>query len=137
MSRLDPSTWPLLRRLSKTDRIVAVMIIATAFFLADIVVGFRNKSLALVGDAFHISSDIIAYGVALIATRMGQTRDGKIVPAKFSFGYQRAELLGGLFNGGESATTLRARLTADQRSSWPSANRPPIDRAVHQPDGDS
>jgi zinc transporter 1 len=96
---LSPSTWPLLRSLTKEQRIIAVICIALAFFITEIAIGFRNRSLALIADAFHIFSDLIGYVVALVANRMGTT--DKIRPKQYSFGYQRASILGGFFNGGE------------------------------------
>lgn len=85
--------------LTKERRLYAVCAIAFAFLVAELAIGFRNNSLALVADAFHITSDLIGYIVAIIAIRAGAGKGGK-APVGFSFGWQRAELLGGAFNGG-------------------------------------
>lgn len=39
--------------LSKKTRLVATIVISGGFFIAELVIGFRTKSLALVADAFH------------------------------------------------------------------------------------
>lgn len=81
-----------------THRIMTVIGIATAFLVTEIVVGFRNQSLALVADAFHITSDLIGYIIACVAIRKGRDQ---VTPPEYSYGYQRAALLGGFFNGGQ------------------------------------
>ncbi|EIN11832.1 cation efflux protein [Punctularia strigosozonata HHB-11173 SS5] len=83
--------------LSKENRIATVIAISSAFFLVEIVIGFRNHSLALVADAFHVASDLIGFVVALIATQ--KRNSSNVAPQGFTFGWQRAELLGGFFNG--------------------------------------
>lgn len=103
-------SWNPFSRLTTTQRIAAVIAIATALLITEVVIGFRNRSLALVADAFHITSDLIGYIVALVAVRMGIA--GKVSPAKYSFGYQRAALLGGFFNGGQCGA---ARIRSSRR----------------------
>lgn len=88
-----------LKHISIQDRILAVIAIASGFLILELVVGFITRSLALVADAFHIFSDIIGYVVALLAARYG-ARSSK-AHEKFTYGYRRAETLGGFFNGGE------------------------------------
>lgn len=43
-------------------------------------VGFRQRSLALVADAFHVASDIIGFVVALIARLLADRKTG--IPSK-------------------------------------------------------
>ena len=91
-------TSPEMYKLTKEIRISLVILISTSFFLLELIIGFRNHSLALVADAFHVASDLIGFGVALYAIRL--QRRTKTVPMELSFGWQRAELLGAFFNGG-------------------------------------
>ncbi|KDQ58805.1 hypothetical protein JAAARDRAFT_34660 [Jaapia argillacea MUCL 33604] len=85
-------------RLSREQRLLAVICISGCFFILEIAIGFYNRSLALVADAFHVCSDLIGFGVALLAIRKA-TGDREKAPKGFSFGWQRAELLGAFFNG--------------------------------------
>lgn len=82
--------------LTRSQRLIAVIAISFSFFLLEIIIGITTHSLALVADAFHVMNDLIGFAVALTATQM--VTSGKPV-ASFSFGWQRAELLGGFFNG--------------------------------------
>ncbi|KDQ58282.1 hypothetical protein JAAARDRAFT_35091 [Jaapia argillacea MUCL 33604] len=84
--------------LSREHRLLAVICISGSFFVLEIVIGFMHHSLALVADAFHVCSDLIGFGVALVAIRKAQGDRDK-APKGFSFGWQRAELLGAFFNG--------------------------------------
>ncbi|KAK3669712.1 hypothetical protein LTR78_010395 [Recurvomyces mirabilis] len=67
--------------LSKTQKLSIIIGISFSFFIAEIAVGFYTHSLALIADAFHYASE----------------RDQ--APPELSFGWQRATLLGGFFNG--------------------------------------
>lgn len=89
--------------LTKEYRLYGVILIASCFLVAELVIGFTNNALVLVADAFHITSDLIGYIVSVICIRLAQRgRDGKKDDRPrqgFSFGWQRAELLGAAFNG--------------------------------------
>lgn len=91
-----------LKKITIQHRILGVIAIALAFLILELVVGFLTRSLALVADAFHITSDIIGYVVALLAAKYGGGKKGQRVDEKYTYGYRRAETLGGFFNGGES-----------------------------------
>lgn len=83
--------------------------IASLFLILELVVGFKTRSLVLIADAFHILSDIIGYVVALIAVRYaGQSVK---VPARYTFGFRKGEVLGGFFNGGTSLSSMLVRMT--------------------------
>ncbi|KAL8777165.1 MAG: hypothetical protein Q9213_007980 [Squamulea squamosa] len=83
-------------RFSKSSRLLAIIAIAFAFFLAEIIIGFSTHSLALIADSFHYLSDLIGFVVALVALKMSEREDS---PNNFSFGWQRIQLLGAFFNG--------------------------------------
>lgn len=90
-------------RLSKAQKVGSVIFIASAFFIVEIVIGIKTRSLALIADAFHIFSDLLGYIAAWIAIRLATSAKN----ASFTYGYQRGEILGGFFNGG-GFETLRS-----------------------------
>lgn len=83
--------------LGRQGSIITLLIIDTVFFFLEIIVGYATKSLALVADSFHMLNDIISLFIALWAIKKsGQTEN---VAAKYTYGWQRAEILGALING--------------------------------------
>lgn len=82
--------------LTPTQRLSIVIGISFSFFIAEIAVGFSTHSLALIADAFHYLTDLVGFIVALTAIQISQ--NGKS-PKGFSFGWQRAQMLGAFFNG--------------------------------------
>ncbi|KAF9363576.1 hypothetical protein BGX34_003783 [Mortierella sp. NVP85] len=65
-------------------------------FLAELIVGYTTGSLALIADAFHMLSDVLSQIIALYAIRLAAKTKWK---PSLSYGWQRAELLGALYNG--------------------------------------
>ncbi|KAI1875101.1 uncharacterized protein JN550_002530 [Neoarthrinium moseri] len=82
--------------ITSTQKLSAVITISFAFFVAEIAIGFKTGSLALVADAFHYLNDLIGFAVALAAILVTQRAAS---PKEFSFGWARASLLGAFFNG--------------------------------------
>ncbi|KAF5367854.1 hypothetical protein D9757_013696 [Collybiopsis confluens] len=94
--------------MKSTSKLAIVLAISASFFIAEISIGFKTKSIALIADAFHYLNSvfndsvslrqlifeisIIAF-VASYAQNRGQTKKG------FTYAFQRAELLGAFFNG--------------------------------------
>jgi len=79
-----------------TTRIGIVLLISLTFFVAEITVGFKTRSLALIADAFHYFNDVVAYAIAFVAAYLqerGQHTHG------FTYAFHRAELVGAFFNG--------------------------------------
>jgi len=73
-----------------------ISLVANAgFLLAEIVGGIVFHSLALLADAAHMTSDVVGLTIALVAQRL-MTRPAT---ARHSYGFQRAEVLGGQLNG--------------------------------------
>ncbi|OHW94759.1 cation diffusion facilitator family transporter [Colletotrichum incanum] len=66
---------------TKKQRLVATIAISGGFFVAELIIGFRTKSLALIADAFHYVSE------------------RKTSPRSLTFGWKRAQILGAFFNG--------------------------------------
>jgi zinc transporter 1 len=64
------------------------------FFLVELVVGIIAGSLALQADAFHMLSDLLALIIGLVAIQLSQKEKN----SKYTYGWLRAEILGGLIN---------------------------------------
>ncbi|KAJ5085339.1 metal ion resistance protein/transporter (Zrc1) [Penicillium argentinense] len=83
-------------KITRIQRLSAVIGISMSFFIAEIAVGFYTGSLALVADAFHYLSDIVGFAIALVATIVAEKAT---IPPFLTFSWQRAQLLGAFFNG--------------------------------------
>ncbi|KAK1635003.1 cation efflux protein [Colletotrichum phormii] len=84
-------------KINKKQRLVATIAISGGFFIAELVIGYRTKSLALIADAFHYMNDLIGFAVALIAVIVSERRSPP--PKSLTFGWKRAQILGAFFNG--------------------------------------
>ncbi|MEB5476897.1 cation diffusion facilitator family transporter [Acinetobacter pollinis] len=75
-------------------KLAIALVLTSIFLVVEIVAGFVTESLALLSDAAHMFTDVIALAIALIAVHIGQ------LPAddKRTFGYQRFEILAALLN---------------------------------------
>ncbi|KAL4787581.1 cation efflux protein [Aspergillus varians] len=83
-------------RISRSNRLMAAIVISAAFFFTEISVGFYTHSLALVADAFHYLNDLVGFIVAFWALKVSNSNNS---PQELSFGWQRAQILGAFFNG--------------------------------------
>ncbi|KAL5601188.1 hypothetical protein BROUX41_005993 [Berkeleyomyces rouxiae] len=81
---------------AKKWRLIITIIVSFAFFLAELSIGLKTRSLALIADAFHYFSDVISFIVALVAVLLSSK---ETAPRSFSFGWVRAQVLGAFFNG--------------------------------------
>lgn len=81
---------------SRSLRIKILLLIDTAFFFLELIVGYSVGSLALVADSFHMLNDVCSLLVALYAIKLA--KDSKR-SHEYSYGWQRAEVLGALVNG--------------------------------------
>ncbi|KAJ8922681.1 hypothetical protein NQ315_007713, partial [Exocentrus adspersus] len=77
----------------KKCRLLTMLWLTTAFFFAEIVVGYITNSMALVADSFHMLSDVAALVVAFLSVKMSPKKW-----SKNTFGWARAEVLGALVN---------------------------------------
>ncbi|KAF9913563.1 hypothetical protein BX616_009878 [Lobosporangium transversale] len=82
--------------LSRSQRIVVLLGLNIVVFLTEIIVGYKTGSLALIADAFHMLSDVLSQIIALYAIRLAAKTKWQ---STLSYGWQRAELLGALYNG--------------------------------------
>ena len=81
---------------SKSTRIVILIVCNAAFFLLELIVGSAVHSLALVADAFHMLNDVLSLCVGLWAVKAANSNSSSKM---YTYGWQRAEILGGLVNG--------------------------------------
>ena len=70
--------------------------LTATFLVAEIVGGLLTNSLALLSDAAHMATDVIALTIALVAVRLSR----RPPDAKRTYGYARMEAIGALVNGG-------------------------------------
>ncbi|KAL4781345.1 cation efflux protein [Aspergillus varians] len=82
--------------LSKTNKIVILLVIDSAFFLLELIAGYSVHSLALVADSFHMLNDVISLLVGLWAVKVANSGTSSKM---YTYGWQRAETLGALVNG--------------------------------------
>ena len=81
---------------SKSRKVLWFTLILTAIFaIVEIIGGFISNSLALLSDAGHMISDVLAVSLSLIAIKMA-TRPSN---ARYTFGYLRFEMIASFLNG--------------------------------------
>jgi cobalt-zinc-cadmium efflux system protein len=81
--------------LEASRRLGWVLGITAAYALAEVVGGWLSNSLALLADAGHMFTDIMALTLALVAAWMARRPPD---PSR-TYGYRRVEILAALFNG--------------------------------------
>lgn len=67
-----------------------------AFLVAEVIGAFVTNSLALLSDAAHMATDVLALAISLFAVRLSR----KPPDARRTYGYARMEAIGALVNGG-------------------------------------
>lgn len=82
--------------LSKTNKIIILLVIDTAFFLLELIAGYTVHSLALIADSFHMLNDVLSLLVGLWAVKVANREPNSKM---YTYGWQRAETLGALVNG--------------------------------------
>ncbi|OJD14823.1 hypothetical protein AJ78_04879 [Emergomyces pasteurianus Ep9510] len=82
--------------MSKSNRIILLLIIDSLFFLLELSVGYSVHSLALVADSFHMLNDVLSLCVGLWAVKVANQKTSSKM---YTYGWQRAETLGALVNG--------------------------------------
>ena len=66
------------------------------FLLAEVVGALLTNSLALLSDAAHMLTDVVALGVSLFAIRLSR----RPADTRRTYGYARMEAIGAMVNGG-------------------------------------
>ncbi|MBF0713371.1 cation transporter [Gemella sp. GH3] len=80
----------------KTKKTVYIILITTlAFALLELIGGILSNSLALVGDSFHMFSDVLALAGSAIAIFFSSKKP----KGNFTFGYLRLEIITAFVNG--------------------------------------
>ena len=69
--------------------------LTATFLVAEVVGAWLTNSLALLSDAAHMATDVLALIIALVAVRLSR----RPADAKRTFGYARFEAIGALVNG--------------------------------------
>jgi zinc transporter 1 len=54
----------------KTCRLISMMALTGSFFLVELIFGYISNSLALIGDSYHMLSDLVALIVGLASVRV-------------------------------------------------------------------
>ena len=75
--------------------LVGALIVLSVLFVVEIVGGWLTNSLALLSDAGHLLTDVVAVAIAIAAQVVAQ----RPASAKRSYGYRRVEIIAALFNG--------------------------------------
>src|SRR3546814_21168757 len=70
--------------------------LTATFLVAEVIGDLLTNSLALLSDAAHMATDVIALTISLIAVRLSR----RPPDAKRTYGYARMEELGAMVNGG-------------------------------------
>lgn len=70
--------------------------LTVAYLIVEVAGGLITNSLALLSDAAHMMTDVIALAISLIAVRLSR----KPPDAKRTYGYARMEAIGAMINGG-------------------------------------
>jgi len=81
--------------LSNQRNLVIALLITAIVMIAEIIGGLLANSLALLSDAGHMLTDILALCLSLVAMRFAQKPP---TPSK-TFGFHRLEILAAFFNG--------------------------------------
>jgi cobalt-zinc-cadmium efflux system protein len=80
---------------SSQRNLLIVLLITAVVMLAEIIGGLLANSLALLSDAGHMLTDVLALSLSLLAMRFAQ----KSPTASKTFGFYRLEILASFFNG--------------------------------------
>jgi cation diffusion facilitator family transporter len=82
------------QRINTRNKLIKLTIFSFTFMLIEFAGGYWSNSIAIISDAIHMGSDVIGYAMQMVASILALHPVSQI----YSFGKQRAELVGGLFN---------------------------------------
>lgn len=84
------------KKQTKSKKTVYICLFFTLFFaLVELIGGILSNSLALVGDSFHMFSDVVALLSSMIAIYYSSKESNN----KFTYGYLRLEIIVAFLNG--------------------------------------
>lgn len=78
-----------------TKRLLFILVLTASYMLLEIIGGIYTNSLALLADAGHMLTDVMALTISWFAFIIAKKPPNK----KATYGYYRAEVLAALFNG--------------------------------------
>jgi cobalt-zinc-cadmium efflux system protein len=82
--------------MKRDERLMLVgLSLLSAFLVGELIAAVVADSLALLADAGHMATDVLALGAALLAARLAR----RPAVGHWTFGLARAEVLSALFNG--------------------------------------
>jgi len=55
---------------TKSCRLLCMLALTFSFFLVELIYGYITHSLALIGDSYHMLSDVVALGVGIASVRV-------------------------------------------------------------------
>lgn len=79
---------------ANAKKLTIALVLTGSFLIVEVIGGFYFNSLALLSDAAHMMTDVVALSIALMAIKIGQRPPDD----KRSFGYRRFEILAATFN---------------------------------------
>lgn len=79
---------------SNSKRLVIALLLTGSFLIAEVIGGIVFNSLALLSDAAHMGTDVMALVIALMAIKIGS----RPADLKRTFGYRRLEILAAALN---------------------------------------
>ncbi len=82
-------------RKGSEKRLLIVLVITAGYMIIEAVGGLVFNSLALLADAGHMLSDVMAQGLAFAAIRIGRRSPTE----RLTYGFKRTEILAALWNG--------------------------------------
>lgn len=85
----------LVHRVESRRRLLVTVVLTGATFLAEAVGGILTNSLALLSDAGHMFTHLLALGVSFIAATLAE----RPATERRTYGLNRLEILAALFNG--------------------------------------
>ncbi|MEF2278273.1 cation diffusion facilitator family transporter [Deinococcus sp. YIM 134068] len=81
---------------ANTRQLSIALALTGSFLVVEVIYGVLSGSLALLSDAGHMLTDVMALALSLFAIRIGQ----RAADRKRTFGYRRAEILAAAVNAG-------------------------------------
>ncbi|HKO56321.1 MAG TPA: cation diffusion facilitator family transporter [Thermoanaerobaculia bacterium] len=77
-------------------KLLAATALTSLFIVLELILGFVSSSLALIGDALHNFTDVLALIIAFVAVRL----ERRPATHEKTYGYQRAGILAAFINAG-------------------------------------
>ena len=73
---------------------LTMIVLTLTLCLAKVFIGYKENSLSLIADSFHLTSDVAALVIGYLALRFSERK----IEGRYTFGTVRAEVLGATVN---------------------------------------